>query len=716
MGGGASLHLANSNGAIEAAIAECVGAAAEQEAQRRRSAKDKGQGGSGRRVGSVKTLKSLKSMAMKSYSRQENVYIPHENILSASASHLNKFQSSGKGAALAPLGGSTGSLSSGNSIKPGSTMGSFRKTPPGSGNNLAVNGAGDNIGAAALSTSTAPAVPTPKKGIKPVLRINIQDDADWIQVSDDEGGEDDATVKTKTPRALKLTLNTHAQQSYLFTQSGTIFVDGFKEGIGKDGIHADETSASRLSLHDRIVFLARLGAGASGIVYKALDLWEMRLVAVKMIPVLDRAKRRQCVREVSAMFSILRDNKNANVGRTRHGGPNLPFDKKPHEYLVDFHDAFSNIDEGGVAIMMEYMDGGSLQDIVNDGGCDDETTLANIALQGLEGLAFLHDCAQLHRDLKPGNFLISKRGDCKIADLGILKQMEPAEQALVPTAAAAPSSSSSSSAPADGAEGGNAAVVAVDVIPRTQTFVGTATYMSPERIDGRDYSYPSDVWSFGLSLLTVALGRLPIDTQGGYWTILHSIRDDKPPQVPDDGRFSDDFRDFVACMLVRQPEGRKTAVQLLAHPFLSRACEEDASTPVAADADTDAQSEQGLALAELRAIVSAATQHLERRRAEHLRTAALNLQDDGSEENLERILSHLSSYTLQEAFERVFLKSRDISTLAAQLGLPIELLAAELGKAAQEVGEMRRTVQEAPYDSFLPTPKAAHGGHGVSRR
>jgi len=661
-------------------------------------------------------------MAMKSYSRQEKVYIPHENILSASATHLNKFQNSGKGAALAPLGGSTGSLSSGNASKPGSTMGSFRKTPPGSGNNLVVNGAGENSGAAAPSSSTAPAAPTPKKGIKPVLRINIQDDADWIQVSDDEGGEDDATVKTKTPRPHKLTLNTHAQQSYLFTQSGTIFVDGFKEGIGKDGIHADETSASRLSLHDRIVFLARLGAGASGIVYKALDLWEMRLVAVKMIPVLDRAKRRQCVREVSAMFSILRDNKNANAGRTRHGGPDLPFDKKPHEYLVDFHDAFSNIDEGGAAIMMEYMDGGSLQDIVNDGGCDDETTLANIALQGLEGLAFLHDCAQLHRDLKPGNFLISKRGDCKIADLGILKQMEPAEQALMPTAAAAApvaSSFSSSAAPADGAEGGGGTVagVAADVIPRTQTFVGTATYMSPERIDGRDYSYPSDVWSFGLSLLTVALGRLPIDTQGGYWTILHSIRDDKPPQVPDDGRFSDDFRDFVACMLVRQPEGRKTAVQLLAHPFLSLACEEEAAAPMAADADADAQSEQGLALAELRAIVSAATQHLERRRAEHLRTAALNLQDDGSEENLERILGRLSSYTLQEAFERVFLKSRDVFTLATQLGLPVDVLVAELVKAAQEVGEMRRTVQEAPYDSFLPTPKAAHGGHvGGTRR
>ena len=66
-------------------------------------------------------------------------------------------------------------------------------------------------------------------------------------------------------------------------------------------------------------------------------------------------------------------------------------------------------------------------------------------------------------------------------------------------------------------------------MPRAQTFVGTATYMSPERIDGREYSYPSDIWSFGLSLLTISLGRLPIDTKGGYWTILHNIRDASPP-------------------------------------------------------------------------------------------------------------------------------------------------------------------------------------------
>lgn len=63
----------------------------------------------------------------------------------------------------------------------------------------------------------------------------------------------------------------------------------------------------------------------------------------------------------------------------------------------------SNKEDGIVSLMIEYMDGGSLQDIADQGGCDDEPTLANIAVQALKGLLFLHENFQIHRDLKPGN-------------------------------------------------------------------------------------------------------------------------------------------------------------------------------------------------------------------------------------------------------------------------------------------------------------------------
>ena len=143
-----------------------------------------------------------------------------------------------------------------------------------------------------------------------------------------------------------------------------------------------------------------------------------------------------------------------------------------------------------------------------------------------------------------GNFLISHRGEVKVADLGILKQLaEPSGPKIA------------------------------SKLPKTNTFVGTTTYMSPERIDGKEYSFPADVWAFGLSMITIARGQFPMDTQGGYWTILHGIRDAPPPTMPAD--FSEECKDFVAQCMKRNPDERKTVKDLLKHPFLRRTVVED---------------------------------------------------------------------------------------------------------------------------------------------
>ena len=77
----------------------------------------------------------------------------------------------------------------------------------------------------------------------------------------------------------------------------------------------------------------------------------------------------------------------------------------------------------------------------------------------------------------------------------------------------------------EGAESmGEAGEAGVRTLHRAHTFVGTVTYMSPERINGDSYSFSSDVWSMGMMLLTTALGKLPLETKNGYWGVLHSIR------------------------------------------------------------------------------------------------------------------------------------------------------------------------------------------------
>ena len=70
----------------------------------------------------------------------------------------------------------------------------------------------------------------------------------------------------------------------------------------------------------------------------------------------------------------------------------------------------------------------------------------------------------IHRDIKPSNLLINHNGEVKVSDFGIVREME-------------------------------------STVAKANTFVGTLTYMSPERISGEAYSYASDLWSFGLSIL-----------------------------------------------------------------------------------------------------------------------------------------------------------------------------------------------------------------------
>ena len=91
----------------------------------------------------------------------------------------------------------------------------------------------------------------------------------------------------------------------------------------------------------------------------------------------------------------------------------------------------------------------------------------------MKGLQYLHkDRRIIHRDIKPSNLLMNSAGRLKIADFGVSGQL-------------------------------------ANSVSKCQTWVGTVTYMSPERIKGDAYGFASDSWSLGLSLLEFALGHFP---------------------------------------------------------------------------------------------------------------------------------------------------------------------------------------------------------------
>jgi serine/threonine-protein kinase OSR1/STK39 len=330
------------------------------------------------------------------------------------------------------------------------------------------------------------------------------------------------------------------------------------------------------------------------------------------------------VRELAALFSLLHQMKPQAqekdvVGEVAAEGTLCVSPSaiaRGRDHIVDFFDAFrcesfantmlsiiftknlsamrSNLEDGGVALMMEYMNGGSLQDIVNDGGCQDEGTLASIALQVLTGLDFLHRCNQIHRDIKPANILINSEGIVKVSDLGILKQLDPNAAAVnakvssggaglpdlmdgssdasakgqLSTILEQPDRAASQEMAGSSSLGSRTLDLDEREIFRANTFVGTLTYMAPERIDGRSYTFNSDVWSFGLTLLAVAQGKLPIDQSNGFWSILNCVRDLPPPSLPKDGTWSEACVDFISQCLIQRPAKRPSCSELLQHPFL----------------------------------------------------------------------------------------------------------------------------------------------------
>ncbi|CAM9862627.1 unnamed protein product, partial [Discosporangium mesarthrocarpum] len=196
--------------------------------------------------------------------------------------------------------------------------------------------------------------------------------------------------------------------------------------------------------------------------------------------------------------------------------------------IVAFHDAYTDCERGCVCMVLEYMDSGTLQQFVTQGLTLAEPSLAAVAASVLRGLAELHERSEFHRDIKPSNILLDSQGGVKISDFGLSRRLDTSSLA--------------------------------------ETWVGTYPYMSPERINQEPYSYPSDIWSLGLVVMTLAMGKHPLPKD--YWA-MRQVLDGPLPQLPKGERYSEELQNFVGGMLRRDPEERLTAVELLEHPFLA---------------------------------------------------------------------------------------------------------------------------------------------------
>ncbi len=184
-------------------------------------------------------------------------------------------------------------------------------------------------------------------------------------------------------------------------------------------------------------------------------------------------------------------------------------------------------DQGGWLIEMEYVDGGSLHDMITAGERFSAERAIPVVRAIFEALRAAHDRGVLHRDIKPANVLMGRDGTVKLADFGL---------ALVTGGEAHPMES-----------GGG--------------IVGTPWYMAPELFRGKPASVRTDLWAMGVLVHEMLAGETPF-SQNQLGALLYAITNDAPPPLPTD--VAPTLGRLVSRCMAKRPEDRpKSAGDLL---------------------------------------------------------------------------------------------------------------------------------------------------------
>ncbi|KAF2075200.1 hypothetical protein CYY_003505 [Polysphondylium violaceum] len=251
----------------------------------------------------------------------------------------------------------------------------------------------------------------------------------------------------------------------------------------------------------------KLGEGSYGSVYKAINIESGIVVAIKKVSVDNDLEDME--KEIFFMKQC----------------------KSP--YIVTYHASFRK--ENEVWIVMEYCGAGSVCDAMKiTNKTLSEEQIAVVSRDVLQGLAYLHSVRKIHRDIKAGNILMNHKGESKLADFGVSGQLS-------------------------------------DTMAKRQTVIGTPFWMAPEVIQEVGYDYKADIWSFGITCIEMAESKPPLFNVHPMRVIFMIPNPSRPPpKLSEPEKWSADFNDFLAKCLIRKPELRPSAEELLKHPFITK--------------------------------------------------------------------------------------------------------------------------------------------------
>ena len=250
-------------------------------------------------------------------------------------------------------------------------------------------------------------------------------------------------------------------------------------------------------INDRYEIIKSIGEGGMANVYLAMDTFLDRKVAVKVL-------RGDLSTDEKFIRRFQREAYNASA--------------LSHPNIVEMYDVGE--DNGTYYIVMEYIEGRTLKQLLKKRGNLTTPEVVDIMLQLTDGIAYAHDKYIIHRDLKPQNIMISDDGKIKITDFGIAVALNSTQ------------------------------------LTQTNSVMGSVHYLPPEQASGKGATTKSDIYSMGIMLFELLTGKLPFKGENAVEIALKHMKDDIPSVKKLNSNVPQSLENIVLKATAKNPKNR----------------------------------------------------------------------------------------------------------------------------------------------------------------